>query len=93
VPGSATAGGYPLTDWGDNEAWGGLGFQMEQAHFFHYNFVASNAATGYGECQFTSVAFADLDNDGLLSTFERTGAADENGVNAAAGLYIDREVE
>jgi type IV pilus assembly protein PilA len=93
VPGSAGGGGYPLTEWGNNALWNGLGFQMEQAHYFHYSFAASNAASGYGECQFTSAAFADLDDDGLLSTFERTGAADENGVNAAAGLYVDREVE
>jgi type IV pilus assembly protein PilA len=93
IPGSAAAGGYPLTEWGNNALWDGMGFQMEQAHFFHYNFLANNAATGYGQCQFTSVAFADLDDDSLFSTYERTGAADENGVNAAAGLYIDREVE
>jgi hypothetical protein len=30
---------------------------------------------------------------GVWSTYERAGAADENGVNAAAGLYIDNEVE
>ena len=93
VPGAAGPGGYPLTEWGNSSLWNGMGFQMDQAHFFHYNFVASNAASGYGQCQFTSQAFADLDNDGLLSTFERTGAADENGINAAAGLYIDRDVE
>jgi len=79
--------------WTDNAVWSGLNFQMEQAHYFHYNFVASNLGTGYGECQFTSQAFGDLDNDTQFSTWERSGAADENGVNAAAGLYIDREVE
>lgn len=94
VPSTHAGGGYyPITDWGDNEVWNGLGFQMEQSHFFHYGFVASNAATGFGRCQFTSQAFGDLDNDGLFSTFERSGGADANGVNAAAGLYFDREVE
>jgi hypothetical protein len=43
--------------------------------------------------QFTAQAFGDLDDDGLFSTFERAGAADENGINAAAGLYIDQEIE
>jgi prepilin-type N-terminal cleavage/methylation domain-containing protein len=94
VPSSNVGGGYyAITEWNDNEVWNGLGFQMEQGHFFHYNFAATNDATGFGRCQFTSQAFGDLDDDGLLSTFERTGGADMNGVNAAAGLYIDREVE
>jgi hypothetical protein len=38
-------------------------------------------------------AFGDLDDDGVFSTFERAGAADEIGINAAAGLYVDRELE
>ncbi len=73
--------------------WNSLNFVQEQAHFFHYNFTAVNGVTGYGNCQFTSQAFADLDDDDIFSTFERSGAADVNGVNAAAGLYIDQEVE
>ncbi|HWB74366.1 MAG TPA: prepilin-type N-terminal cleavage/methylation domain-containing protein [Nannocystaceae bacterium] len=93
VPGNAGAGGYPMTDWTDNAAWNGLNFQMEQAHFFHYNYISSNATTGYGQCQFTAQAFGDLDDDLVFSTYERTGAADQQGVNAAAGLYIDQEVE
>ncbi len=93
VPGGAGGGYYPLEAWTDNNVWSGLNFQMEQAHYFHYNFIASNTGVGYGACQFSAQAFGDLDNDLLYSTYERTGAADINGVNAAAGLYIDREVE
>jgi prepilin-type N-terminal cleavage/methylation domain-containing protein len=94
VPSNAGgAGYYPIGEWGDNQVWNGLAFRMEQGHYFHYNFTADNAATGYGSCRFTAHAFADLDDDTLYSTFERTGGADFNGVNAAAGLYIDREVE
>ena len=91
--GGAGAGYYDIDDWGDNNVWNGLNFQQEQGHYFHYNFIASNAPTGYGACQFTSQAFGDLDDDAIYSTYERTGAADNNGVNAAAGLYIDQEVE
>lgn len=91
--GAGGAGYYEMTLWTDNPVWNSLNFQMEQAHYFHYNFQASNAASGYGECQFTAQAFADLDNDGIYSTFERAGAADRNGVNAAAGLYIDQDIE
>ena len=82
-----------MTGWSDNNVWSGLNFQMEQAHFFHYNFQASNSGAGYGECQFSAQAFADLDDDLTFSTFERSGAADQNGVNAAAGLYIEQEIE
>jgi prepilin-type N-terminal cleavage/methylation domain-containing protein len=91
--GGGGAGYYEIDLWGNNRVWNSLNFQQEQAHFFHYNFRASNAATGFGACQFTAQAFGDLDDDAIYSTYERSGAADENGVNAAAGLYIDQEVE
>jgi type IV pilus assembly protein PilA len=93
IGGGGGPGYYTMTLWTDNNVWNALNFQQEQAHYFHYNFRASNAAAGFGECQFTAQAFADLDDDGTLSTYERAGAADQNGVNAAAGLYIDQEVE
>ncbi|MCH9685053.1 MAG: prepilin-type N-terminal cleavage/methylation domain-containing protein [Deltaproteobacteria bacterium] len=93
VPGGAGGGYYDMALWTDNPVWNGLNFVQEQAHYFHYNFIASNAQAGFGACQFTAQAFADLDGDLTLSTYERAGAADENGVNAAAGLYIDQEVE
>lgn len=95
VVGAGPAGYYELDLWTDNEQWNALNFQQEQAHYFHYNFRASNnsAAGGFGTCQFTAQAFADLDDDDLFSTYERSAAADQNGVNAAAGLYIDQDVE
>ena len=91
--GGGGAGYYDISLWGNNAIWNALNFQQEQAHFFHYNYLASNSGTGFGRCQFTAQAFADLDGDNTFSTYERSGAADENGVNAAAGLYIDQEVE
>ena len=91
--GAAGGGYYDINLWSGNPVWSGLNFQQEQAHFFHYNFQASNAATGYGQCRFTAQAFADLDDDGTYSTYERAAGADQNGVNAAAGLYIDQDVE
>ena len=86
-------GYYDVSLWTDNPVWAGLNFVQEQAHYYHYNFVYSNAATGFGECMFTAQAFGDLDDDGVFSTYERSGMADMNGVNAAAGLYIDLELE
>jgi type IV pilus assembly protein PilA len=96
VPFSGAGGGpgyYDIDAWNDSNTWNGLSFQQEQGHFFHYRFVANNAATGFGNCQFTSQAFGDLDADATFSTYERSGAADQNGINGAAGLYIDQEVE
>lgn len=92
--GGAGAGYYDINLWGDNNVWNGLNFQQEQGHYFHYNFVAVNNIVGFGSCQFTAQAFGDLDGDiDNFSTYERSGAADQNGVNGAAGLYIDQEVE
>jgi hypothetical protein len=84
---------YDQKLWSDNQVWSGLNFQMEQRHYFHYDFRWTNTAGGYGACQFTAQAFGDLDADKTYSTFERAGAADEMGVNVAAGIYIDQEVE
>lgn len=86
-------GEYSMELWTDNPVWSALNFQMEQGHYFHYDFRWNNDSTGYGACQFTAQAFGDLDDDGVMSTYERAGAGDEMGINAAAGLYIDREVE
>ena len=91
--GGGGPGYYPMDAWTDNVVWNSLNFQLEQAHYFHYDFRANNSGTGYGQCQFTAQAFADLDGDAIFSTYERAGAADQNGVNAAAGLYIDRGIE
>jgi prepilin-type N-terminal cleavage/methylation domain-containing protein len=95
VPSGAPAGGgyYDIRAWTDNDIWNSLNFGLEQAHFFHYDFAALNATTGYGRCNFTAQAFGNLDADLVYSTFERTGAADQQGVNAAAGLYINLVVE
>jgi type IV pilus assembly protein PilA len=87
------AGYYDIALWNNNPVWNGLNYLQEQGHYFHYNFQAANTTTGYGTCQFTAQAFADLDDDNIFSTYERSGAADIQGVNAAIGLYIDQEVE
>jgi prepilin-type N-terminal cleavage/methylation domain-containing protein len=91
--GGGGAGYYDITEWTDNEVWNSLNFQIEQAHFFHYDFASANDLVGFGNCRFTAQAFGDLDGDLTYSTFERTGAADRNGVNGAAGLYIDLVIE
>lgn len=86
-------GHYDISLWTDNPVWDGLNFIQDEPHAFHYRFVYENSPGGFGACMFTAQAFGDLDNDGVFSTFERAGAADQNGVNGAAGLYIDNELE
>lgn len=86
-------GYYDMHLWTENPVWNQLNFQLEEGHAFHYDFKWTNSGTGFGNCQFTTQAFGDLDGDGVWSTYERSGAADNLGVNAAAGRYIDQEVE
>jgi hypothetical protein len=91
--GGGGAGYYDIAVWTDNPVWNALNYMQEQGHYFHYNFRWANDGEGYGRCMFTVQAFADLDDDGVFSTYERSGAADIQGVNAAIGLYVDNEVE
>ena len=91
TPGGTGPGGYDAALWTDHPVWSALGFEMRDSHYFHYD-VTWTEQPG-GSCQFTVQAFGDLDDDGIFSTFERAGGVDINGVNAAAGLYIDQEVE
>ena len=54
---------------------------------------ATNSLRGYGACQFTVQAFADLDSDGVYSTYETSGAGDQTGVAAAEGYFVDKPDE
>jgi prepilin-type N-terminal cleavage/methylation domain-containing protein len=92
--GGGAAGTYDMNAaWSNNEMWSAMNFQMEQPHFFHYDFISINTNDGFGQCTFQARARADLDGDGTFSIFERAGAADRNGVTAAAGLYVYQDVE
>lgn len=83
-------GSYPASAWSDNPVWSAINFETGGPHYFHYDLRWKEDKGG---CQFTAQAFGDLDDDQVYSTFERAGAADVNGVNAAAGLFIENEVE
>lgn len=98
VPAEGGGGGpgyYDAAVWRDNSVWSAIDYLHEQGHYFHYNLIWDNGGGGgtYGTCMFTVQAFADLDDDGVYSTYERSGAGDQQGVNAAIGMYIDNEVE
>lgn len=87
APGVKQPGGYPAQLW-THSAWAALGVHIDVPHRFHYRFSAG-PCPGKGSCAFTSQAFGDLDDDGVWSTFERSGMRDATGPNAAAGLYLD----
>ncbi|MEM6292247.1 MAG: hypothetical protein AAGA54_13310 [Myxococcota bacterium] len=86
-PGRDEPGGYPMDVW-DHPAWAAIGVHVDVPHRFHFRFVAGPGSET-GSCAFTSQAFGDLDDDGVWSTYERSGMQDATGPNAAAGLYID----
>lgn len=89
---------YPMKEWTENGTWKALTFQMEQPHYYHYQFEAENAKSGYGECKFIIRAMGDLDGDGKAvgdagySTFQRRGAASKDGIRGTA-LEMKNELE
>ncbi len=88
-PGQRSApGSYSGQPW-QHPAWSALGLAVDVPHQFHYRFIGVDTNGPQGGCQFTVQAFGDLDDDGVYSTFERSGMYDHTGPNAAAGLYID----
>ncbi len=61
-------------DW-DTPVWRALGFAIEEPHHFRFQFVSKGVGA---EAAFTVRAHADLDCDGVESTFERVGLATED---------------
>lgn len=92
MPDGKGPGGYAADVWA-HPTWAALGVRVDVPHRFHYRFVAGPWRGDANSCAFTTQAFADLDGDGVYSTYERSGVQDRGGPNAAAGLYIDRPFE
>ena len=94
VPAIADAPGhYDAAEWEDNSIWKAMGFDQKDAHAFHYDFKYENFPGELGGCQFTAQAFGDLDADGVFSTYERVGVADEGRVQEPGPLLVDRGLE
>lgn len=76
------------------ETWSALMFQMNDAHYFRYCFESSGTGAS---AKFKAVAHADLDCDGVWSTFERVGQGEvvggECSVQGAAAMFMDNELE
>jgi hypothetical protein len=70
--------------------WKALGFEFDHPHAFSFAF---DSTSGEGRSQFRATAHGDLDGDGVTSTFELRGEADERGARLVPGMFVDREVE
>jgi len=83
------------TDW-SGPTWSALNFQMNDQHYFGYQFNSSGTIAA---AKFTASAFADLDCDTTLSTFERYGYGDtsasyaECAMKGSSAFYKDKETE
>ena len=70
------------TKW-TNQSWSALNFQMNDQHYFGYFYESAGIIK---TAAFTASAFADLDCDGQLSTFQRYGYGDETASAAECSM-------
>lgn len=79
----------------DDPTWNALSFELREPHYFVYQFDSQ----GFGaEATFFATAFGDLDKDGVLSTFQRTGkgtvqAGDYCEAELNSSMYVENELE
>jgi hypothetical protein len=77
----------------DHPTWQELAFRpVPEGHPHAFSF-AFDSAEGVRTQTFQARAQADLDGDGVLSTFEIAGAADAEGAHVAPGMYVRSELE
>lgn len=78
------------------DTWSAMNFQITDEHYFVYSFDASGVLS---EAGFTVTSNADLDCDGVQSTFQRMGFGDPQANNAecslrgSAAFYVEKETE
>ncbi len=83
------------TQW-TTPTWSALNFQMNDQHYFGYRYESSGVGAA---ARFTASAYADLDCDGVLSTFQRFGygdTPDSDGycsMKSSSAFYKDKELE
>ena len=76
--------------------WSALNFQMNDQHYFAYEYESSGTGAA---AKFTARAYADLDCDGVFSTFERSGYGDpsasmaECSMKGSSAFYKNLETE
>ncbi|HTM19283.1 MAG TPA: prepilin-type N-terminal cleavage/methylation domain-containing protein [Kofleriaceae bacterium] len=85
--------------WRSDPVWGpdGLDFQIDKAHYFSYSYiVSSNPGATDGSNSFSAVANADLDCNGVYSTYTLAGAVDERfgpGVSSSGTISEQKATE
>ena len=74
-----------VSQWAADANWTAIGFSLDAAHYYQYNSPGGTAA-------FTARATGDLDGDGTIATFERTGSI-VSGELQGSNLTISQELE
>ncbi len=74
-----------VSQWSADANWTALGFSLDAAHYYQYISPGGGSA-------FTSRAVGDLDGDGTVATFERTGAI-VSGELQGSNISITQELE
>jgi prepilin-type N-terminal cleavage/methylation domain-containing protein len=69
----------------DDASWSALSFQMNDQHYFIYSYDYNDASLD--AAQFTASAQADLDCDGIQSTFQRIGYGDPEATGSECSMY------
>jgi len=78
--------------------WAALSFQMNDQHYFTYQFDELDGGS-LSLARFTASAYADLDCDQVQSTFQRLGYGDpkatrsECALRGSAAFYVENETE
>ena len=87
---SQTGGKCRNTDW-SNATWRELKFAIDDPHYFQYAFVSTGTKTN---SKFTARAEADLDCDGVLSTYERAATVSSDmKIQGTGALYVINPIE
>ncbi len=79
-----------------NATWSALKFSMIDEHYFQYSYSGTGTLTS---AKYVATANADLDCNGVFSTFELVGTGDPNATYAecnpvgASGFFRDKETE
>ncbi len=85
-----TGGRCRGTSW-SHATWTALQFAIDDPHYFQYEFVSSGEKGG---AQFTARAQADLDSDGVFSTYERAATVSSDmKIQGTGSLYVDKPLE
>jgi type IV pilus assembly protein PilA len=75
----------------EDPTWAALNFSVDDPFYFGYQYNSAGSET---DAKFQAYAFGDLDCDGTLSTFERSGSVmPDRSVSGGSGLFSRNEIE